>query len=377
MSVFHAEDDRNAGLAERELAGARDSERVHFEGWRVCKDGRHFRAAVTITTLRDRGGSLTGYVKVMQDLVADQQRAHPVFYELLESAPDAMVIVGPDGRIILANAQTDRMFGYHRQDLVGEPVEKLLPDRFRGRHQGHRMEFFVAPTLRQMGSGLQLWGLRCDETEFPVDISLSPLHIEGTVYVSAAIRDITQRYRYEQQLRHQHAELLQAKEELERLAQLDALTGLVNHAETIARLETALQDRRIPGSFVGVLFCDVDHFKAVNDNFGHGVGDRVLTTLAARVRDCVRDTDTVGRIGGDEIVVLLPGIHSLDDVLGVAEKIRHRVTEPIPAGQTVHVTVSIGVTLAVNGEPVSAATTRADAAMYKSKQAGRNTVTAI
>lgn len=220
--------------------------------------------------------------------------------------------------------------------------------------------------------------MRSDGTEFPVDISLSPLRIEQTLYVSAAIRDVTERHEYEQRLLRKHEDLIEAQQELERLASIDTLTGLANHAETIARLEAALQNRRLPGPLVGVLFCDVDRFKAVNDTWGHTVGDVVLATLARRIRDCVRRGDTVGRIGGDEMLVLLPGMHSNEEMVSIAEKIRSRAAEPIHhLGHTIHVTLSIGATLAVPGESVSDMTTRADAAMYRSKQAGRNTVTTL
>ncbi len=127
-----------------------------------------------------------------------------------------------------------------------------------------------------------------------------------------------------------------------------------------------------------MLFCDTDQFKAINDTWGHTVGDVVLSTVAGRIRDCVRDGDTVGRVGGDEMLVLLPGVHSIDEVVLIAEKICCRAAEPIHhLGQTIYTTLSIGATLAARGESVSAVTTRADAAMYKAKRAGRDTVTSI
>ncbi len=378
VSMLYTDDDRTAGMAERQLAMAQESGRVEFEGWRVRKGGNRFRAGVLVSAIRDQVGSLTGFVEVIRDLASDQRRAHSMFYDLLEAAPDAMVIVGSDGRVALANAQTDRLFGYQREELVGCEVEVLLPQRYRSRHGRYRSEFFAEPGLRQMGSGLDLWALHRDGTEFPVDISLSPLRIEGEQYVSVAVRDITERREREHQLRRKHEALIETQEELKRLARIDTLTGLVNHAETIASLESALQDRRRPGSHLGVLFCDADRFKAINDTWGHPVGDVVLSTVAGRIRDCVRGGDTVGRMGGDEMLVLLPGVHDIDEVLDIAEKIRCRVAEPIHhLGQTICATVSIGATLAVSGESVSEMTTRADTAMYEAKQAGRNTVTSI
>jgi len=171
---------------------------------------------------------------------------------------------------------------------------------------------------------------------------------------------------------------VEAEQRLEQLARFDALTGLVNRAEAIARLEEALQQPPTPGNQLGILFCDVDHFKSINDTWGHGVGDAMLATLAARIRECVRQGDTVGRTGGDEILVLLSDVESIEEATGIAERIRRHACEPIRAsGHTVVATLSIGATLALPGEPVASITARADAALYGAKLSERNTVVRI
>lgn len=171
---------------------------------------------------------------------------------------------------------------------------------------------------------------------------------------------------------------VEAERKLDRMARFDTLTGLVNRAEALARLESILTGNRTPGTELGVLFCDVDRFKTINDTLGHGVGDTVLWTVAERISECVRHGDTVGRTGGDEMLVLLPGLHSLEEAIQIAEKIQARTAAPIEiAGSTFHATLSIGATLAVPGETVVDVTARADAAMYQSKHAGGNTVRGI
>ena len=168
---------------------------------------------------------------------------------------------------------------------------------------------------------------------------------------------------------------VEAEQRLERLARFDTLTGLANRAEAIARLELALEHPPVLGTHLGILYCDVDDFKDINDTWGHGIGDTVLSTLAARIVECVRPEDTVGRTGGDEILVLLPGVHSIEEAVGIAEKVRLRAAEPIQeAGNTIRTTLSIGATIAVPGEPVSAVTARADAAMYQAKSGTKNSV---
>ncbi len=186
-------------------------------------------------------------------------------------------------------------------------------------------------------------------------------HIDGVI---AALRNVD--------------EQVEAERRLERLARFDALTGLLNRSETITRFNAALQHPRSPGAHLGVLFCDIDHFKEINDTWGHPTGDVVLTTIAARIRDSVRQGDIVGRMGGDELLVLLPGVHNLDEVAEIAEKIRSHVDEPIHhAGLTLHATLSIGATIADTGDSGYALMARADVAMYRAKRSGRNSVTRI
>jgi len=132
--------------------------------------------------------------------VIERRRAEEMFRSLLESAPDAMVMVGRDGRIVMVNAQTERMFGYSRTELLGQAVDFLVPEEKRGLHTEHRQSFEADPRFRPMGAGLNLYARRRDGSEFPAEISLSPLQMENGLVVTAAIRDISRRKQLERQL---------------------------------------------------------------------------------------------------------------------------------------------------------------------------------
>ena len=140
---------------------------------------------------------MTTHDRTTDDLRGPVSSAGDRYRQILDTAPDAMVVVDASGTISFANLQTETIFGYRRDQLLGKALEVLIPERFRATHGGHMARYYAQPSTRHMGAGLALFGRRADGTEMDIEVSLAPVHTSGGMLVCAAIRDISERKRIE------------------------------------------------------------------------------------------------------------------------------------------------------------------------------------
>lgn len=282
---------------------------------------------------------------------------------IVESAHDGIIAININRQITFMNMAACKMFGYDSDHQRPRDLDALIPAKFRHRHDVYVEEFRVSQSLsRSMQSRLTVEGLRRDSTVFPLEISISKIAVAGTVEMVAVVRDVSDR-----------SKLMQ---ELTEAASLDHLTGLANkrvfNEELARQVSTANRYQRS----LCLIVCDLDHFKRVNDNYGHSSGDQVLKKVAQAISESIRDVDVAARWGGEEFAILLPET-KLDGAVTQAERIKDTIqactfwfddTE-------VRVSASFGVVEMSNKEQnVGDLFDHADKLLYRAKRAGRNCV---
>ena len=264
--LIPAEEDRERE-AEMVAAVGRGRRVDQYETRRLRKDGTTVEVSLTMSPIADRTGTIIGVSTVAHDLT-ERQRADARFRGLLEAAPDAMVCVDHDGRIALVNAQTERLFGYGRDELVGQPVEILIPDHVRGLHPAHRTGYMADPRPRPMGAGMELAGRRRDGSTFPAEVSLAAMGSDEGLLVTAVVRDV--------------AERLEIAAERERLRTQAELAKLERHLHQSQRLESL-------GQLAGGVAHDFNNLLGVISNYAAFASEEVAKEAPDARWQTVRD----------------------------------------------------------------------------------------
>jgi len=297
FSIFYTKEDIKSRVPERELEVARTAGSVDQEGWRLRKDGSRFWASVTITALYDEAGVLTGFGKVTRDVTERRsaeealQKSRNMFERLFENAPDAVVVVDQHGVIRKVNQQAEVLFGYMREEMVGNPIEQLIPERYHKRHRQHRRGYFADPRARKMGIGLELYGRNRDGREIPVDIMLNPMETSEGTWAFAVVRDITVQKQSDAKIKELNSAL---KIQVEQLAatnrELEAFSYSVSHD-----LRAPL--RHIIG-FVDLL--NTRDLSALDEKSRHYL--QVITQAAQKMGTLIDDLLAFSRMGRAEMM---------------------------------------------------------------------------
>ncbi len=276
------------------------------------------------------------------------------------ASPDAMLLSRRvDGVVVDANNRFAQLAGVEREDLIGRPAVNI----------GHwtdpaaRQKYLDEVKAKGVCNNLEASLILKDGTERVSLLSAKQILIRGVPHVITIMRDISERKEIELRMTH--------------MAQHDSLTGLPNRALFYDRLQQELIHAKRDRTRLALMFLDLDDFKRINDTLGHATGDLLLKEVAARMLGCMRESDTVGRIGGDEFVILLPVIKDNDDALLVANKVRDTIAKPFtfPGGCTVCISCSTGIaTFPEHGADVMELSRNADSAMYLAKNLGGSRV---
>jgi diguanylate cyclase (GGDEF)-like protein/PAS domain S-box-containing protein len=348
---------------------------------RTREDGstRTLMLAASDVRLDDGARCFVVLLSDLTELEAERLRAddaHRLNETILSNAPFCVIATDRAGRVRSVNGNGERLLGYAPDELVGRDAVStvLLPEELGRLASQLSLELgrpvnpasvLAVRALRQQRDELECTFLRKDGTHVPVVMALAPLmdragELSGFLGIAY---DITERKRSEAYIRH--------------MAHHDELTGLPNRTLLQERAAFAIEQAQRGKRQIAVLLIDLDRFKQINDSLGHHAGDVVLCTVAARLKHCVRSSDTVARMGGDEFVILLPNIESAEQAERIAAKLLNAMVEPVQAGpHRLTVTPSIGIACyPQDGEDLGTLLRNADTAMYHCKSGGRNSYT--
>lgn len=368
-SLYGAEEDALRGRSFAELCSEHERRRVRehldscdhttpleFTARQLREDGSSFLGSFTAKRhlLDDDPAHLTLIVRKLEAELRTCSEDLQLHHLMLESALDGVVAHTLDGEVLYANAAAQQQWGMTLEAARDRGPWGWLTPEDTGRVQE------MMARLRAHGSA-RFEGVASGATGEPSHVEVHARIVDGPnePIVVSTVRDISERLQTEEMVRY--------------LAYHDDLTGLANRVHLQQELFQAISNANRYGDVLGVAFIDLDNFKPVNDSYGHATGDDVLREVADRISGCVRDVDTVARVGGDEFVVVLPRLADANDLQVVAEKLRREVSRPIEvAGQTVQVTASIGTAIHEPNEDAESLLNRADLGMYHARELNRD-----
>ena len=328
------------------------------------KNGELYYDECTITPMRDQRNAITHFIataKVITDRIMAEnalRESEERMRTITQMAASAIVMIDAAGAVSFWNPAAESLFGYSAEEAMGMDLHRIIAPRHYEDFQKGFTGFSETGKGAVVGRTLEMTAQRKDGTEFPVDLSISGIRIKEQWHAVGIIGDITERK--------------QAEHKLREYAERDALTGLLNRRKLYEVLEQEKERAVRYSRSLSLIMFDIDHFKAVNDTYGHAVGDMVLKKIASVVAGHIRKADALGRLGGEEFAVLATET-TAESALALAEKIRFAVemTEHDHVGK---VTVSIGVSAYDHGLTLDEFVRRADEALYAVKNNGRNRV---
>ncbi|ACM21917.1 response receiver sensor diguanylate cyclase/phosphodiesterase, GAF and PAS domain-containing [Geotalea daltonii FRC-32] len=290
-------------------------------------------------------------------LYEERQKSEERYRYLFQNANDPIFIIDRELKFINVNRRAMDLFGYGLDEFVAMNMVDLVPEEQIPRIQGELKKMESMEALDKLSTNIRTkWGYSLN-----VEISSSPFvernNVMGSIHI---VRDVTESKKMEDEIRYQ--------------ATHDILTGLANRMLFMDHLALSISQGHRYNEIQAVMFLDLDRFKSINDSLGHAAGDKLLQLISGRLKECVRETDTVARIGGDEYNILITQMAHPEDATAIANKILSSMNKPFAIdGHQLHVTISIGISLyPTDGEDAETLLKNADIALYHAKEQGRN-----
>jgi diguanylate cyclase (GGDEF)-like protein/PAS domain S-box-containing protein len=281
---------------------------------------------------------------------------------IIQNAMDGIITTDEAGNILGLNPAAEHIFDYKLQEVLGKNLNILMPEPIQNRHISPLNRFELSGNARVSGSrSSEILAVRKNGEKFPMELSASEMILGGQRYFIGIVRDIAERKQAENRIAH--------------LAHYDYLTDLPNRALFLDNLEHSILMAKRNNYHVGVLFLDLDGFKKVNDTLGHDAGDLLLKEASRRLKETIRASDTVARVGGDEFIFLLNEIGTEENAGRMANKLITALSVPFELlGKQCNVGASIGISLyPIDATDPEMLIKQADSAMYLAKQSGKNT----